>query len=157
MNLVSKIDPEVEQAFTSYISKFQKSFLTKEEYKARLANFRSTFEEVKLHNSNKASSFKMGLNKFSDWSKSEIDSILTFREPTDTDEDNTNDDDIDEPLLRADDILSAPASVDWRAKGAVTQVLDQGRCGSCYTYSTAAAVEGAYQIKTGKLIEMSKQ
>lgn len=67
MNLVSKVDPEVEQAFNNYISKFSKSFLTKEEFKARLTNFRNTYEEIKLHNSNKASSFKMGLNKFADW------------------------------------------------------------------------------------------
>jgi len=83
--------------------------------------------------------------------------MLQFKEPTDTDEDHTNEDEVDAPLLLGDDLLSAPASIDWRAKGAVTPVVDQGRCSGCYTFSAAAAVEGAYFLKTGKLIEMSKQ
>jgi len=76
LNLVSKVDPEVEGAFNNYVSKFQKSFLTKEEFRARLTNFRNRFEEVKLHNSNKDATYKMGLNKFSDWSPQEIDAML---------------------------------------------------------------------------------
>ena len=62
----------------------------------------------------------------------------------------------DETLLGAVR-LGAPASIDWRSKGAVTPVENQGRCGACYTFSAAYAVEGAYKIKTGKLIKMSKQ
>jgi hypothetical protein len=68
-NLVSKLDPEVEKAFTSYIAKHQRSFLTKEEYKARLQNFKSAYNDIKLHNADTKSSYKMSLNQFSDWSQ----------------------------------------------------------------------------------------
>ncbi|KAL3512647.1 hypothetical protein ACH5RR_025364 [Cinchona calisaya] len=50
-----------------------------------------------------------------------------------------------------------PPSVDWRKKGAVTSVKDQGQCGSCWAFSTVVAVEGINQIKTNKLISLSEQ
>jgi len=50
-----------------------------------------------------------------------------------------------------------PTSIDWRTKGAVTQVKDQGVCGSCWTFGSAAAFEGAYALHFGKLVEFSEQ
>lgn len=52
---------------------------------------------------------------------------------------------------------SIPASVDWRAKGAVTPIKNQGTCGSCWAFATAAAVESITKIKTGKLMSLSPE
>ena len=53
--------------------------------------------------------------------------------------------------------FEAPTEVDWRTKGAVTEVRDQGKCGSCYAFAVAGSVEGQHFRKTGKLISLSVQ
>jgi C1A family cysteine protease len=53
--------------------------------------------------------------------------------------------------------MSLPSSVNWVTAGAVTPVKDQGQCGSCWSFSTTGALEGIYQISTGKLVPFSEQ
>ena len=59
---LASVDPEVAQAYNNFMSRYSKSYLTKDEYKARLSNFRNTYEEIKLHNANNETSFQLGLN-----------------------------------------------------------------------------------------------
>jgi len=48
-------------------------------------------------------------------------------------------------------------AVDWVQRGALNPIKNQGQCGSCWAFSTVGALESAYQIATGQLVNVAEQ
>jgi len=67
------------------------------------------------------------------------------------------DDDEDDARRKKRAAPPPPPSIDWRDKGQVNEVQDQGLCGSCWTFSANAALEAAIFRKTKKLPKLSEQ
>jgi len=54
-------------------------------------------------------------------------------------------------------LVEAPAELDWRAKGVVNPIKNQGGCGSCWAFSAIANIESQYAIHNSKLLNFSEQ
>ncbi|KAK1319975.1 hypothetical protein QJS10_CPB04g01628 [Acorus calamus] len=108
-----------------------------------------------IHEFNKGDDpFKLHLNQFGDLTNDEfVRQYMGIAQ-----HDDVVDGDSDHQLnVKAEGDLTVPSSWDWRLKGAVTPVKNQGKCGACWAFSSVAAVEGINKIKTGNLISLSEQ
>ncbi|KAK3225201.1 hypothetical protein Dsin_005063 [Dipteronia sinensis] len=109
-----------------------------------------------VHNTNKMDKpYKLKLNKFADMTNQEFRSTyagskIKHYKMFQGSSHGTG-------TFMYENVQQVPPSVDWRKNGAVTNVKDQGQCGSCWAFSTIAAVEGINQIKTNKLVSLSEQ
>ncbi|KAF7234486.1 hypothetical protein EG68_11665 [Paragonimus skrjabini miyazakii] len=59
--------------------------------------------------------------------------------------------------VQLNDFEAVPQNVDWREKGAVGPVEDEGQCRSDWAFSIAGNIEGQLFRKTGQLFDLSKQ
>nr|AXQ06504.1 papain-like cysteine protease [Vriesea carinata] len=122
------------------------------EKERRFRIFKANVEYIESENRAGNRSYTLGPNRFSDLTNEEFRaSYLGFR-PT-----PRSDAPAREPFRYSDDSTGAPGSVDWRSRGAVTPVKDQGGCKCCWAFSAVAATEGITKITTGKLISLSEQ
>ncbi len=116
-----------------------------------LQNFADNEDLINAHNAGD-STYKLGHNQFSHMNREEWRAFVKL---------GLSRPDAEEGPAKIHeapaDVSTLPASVDWVAAGAVTGVKDQGQCGSCWSFSTTGALEGAYELKYGSLESFSEQ
>lgn len=132
-----------EKSFISWM-RSTNQYYTGDEYKFRLGIYLTNSRLVKEHNSAQKK-FTVSLNKFAAYTPSEYRTLLGFRMNL---------------QKRRNTRPSRKVNVDqldWRDKGVVNEIKDQGQCGSCWAFSALQAAESAYAIKNGKLYRFSEQ
>ncbi|XP_073309084.1 cysteine protease RD19A-like [Primulina huaijiensis] len=135
--------------FAIFKRRFNKAYRTQEEHDYRFSVFRDNLHRARRHQKLDPSAVH-GVTQFSDLTSREFRSQFLgvnrrLRLPSDAHKAD---------ILPTNDL---PTDFDWRDHGAVSPVKNQGSCGSCWSFSTTGAVEGAHFLATGKLESLSEQ
>ncbi|MCL7033201.1 hypothetical protein MKW94_006343 [Papaver nudicaule] len=147
-----RTEKELLDLYESWLVHHGKNYNALGEKERRFEIFKDNLKFIDQHNSENHS-YQVGLNSFADLSNEEykkmylgtkIDEQMRLGRPKS-----------DRYAVNVGDKL--PEHVDWRKEGAVVDVKNQGSCGSCWAFSTIAAVEGVNKIVTGDLISLSEQ
>ncbi|XP_065867933.1 zingipain-2-like [Euphorbia lathyris] len=142
-------DTSMYERHEQWIARFGRLYKDANEKAMRFKIFEENVQRIDSFNSEADKSYRLAVNQYADLTNKE------FRESRNRLNGRKNSAQI--WGFRYENDSGVPDSVDWRKKGAVTPIKDQGQCGSCWAFSAVAAVEGIHEIKTGKLIALSEQ
>lgn len=140
-----------EKKFKVFMENYGRSYSTEEEYLRRLGIFAQNMVRAAEHQALDPTAVH-GVTQFSDLTEDEFEKLYTGVNGGFPSSNNAAGG-IAPPL----EVDGLPENFDWREKGAVTEVKLQGRCGSCWAFSTTGSIEGANFLATGKLVSLSEQ
>nr|XP_046255797.1 cathepsin K [Scatophagus argus] len=119
----------------------------------RRAVWEKNMRMIEAHNQEAAlgmHSYELAMNHLGDMTSEEVSEKMTGLQVPMTHERSFT-------MALDDSVSRLPKAVDYRKKGMVTSVKNQGSCGSCWAFSSAGALEGQLAKSTGQLVDLSPQ
>ncbi|XP_008069903.1 cathepsin L1-like [Carlito syrichta] len=144
------LDDGLDAQWNRWKAKYRKLYGTNEEGWRR-AVWEKNMKRIEQHNREYREGkhgFTMAMNAFGDMTKEEYSQRVNGFQYQKTRKGK---------VFQEPPFLEMPRFVDWREKGYVTYVKDQGVCGPCWAFSATGALEGQMFRKTGKLVTLSEQ
>merc|ERR1711899_558686 len=139
------------QQWDEFKVQFNKEFRDLKHESERRAVFEANLDTIEAHNvkyEKGLSSYKMGINQFTDMTYEEFSNTVLM-EPRDSEH---------VEVMQSKKIeSSAPDAWDWRDEGILNPVKDQASCGSCWAFSTVGSTEAAWARAGNDLVSLSEQ
>ncbi|PVD36390.1 hypothetical protein C0Q70_03372 [Pomacea canaliculata] len=151
LGLTCSLDPDAE--WETFKRNFHKVYRDSREETYRRSVFQTHLDFIRQHNLEAdlgLYTFRVGVNEYADMTNEEFVRVMNgFRIPQNYEG--------TAPVYTPPKGLNPPASVDWRTKGYVTHIKNQGQCGSCWAFSATGSLEGQWFNKTKRLVSLSEQ
>ncbi|CAK9152592.1 unnamed protein product [Ilex paraguariensis] len=144
-------EPSISDRHEQWMARHGRVYKDIAEKERRFKIFKDNVEFIESFNKVGNRPYKLSINEYADQTNEEFKASHNgYKMPSNPKAMKTT-------SFKYENVTVVPASMDWRKKGAVTPIKDQGQCGSCWAFSTIAATEGITKLTTGKLISLSEQ
>ena len=141
-------------AFHEFLTEHGKEYKDRAEYKFRYGVYKENMKKIQFLRETERGTASYGATEFADLTETEYKERLGLTPVWKSHK--LQEDPIHWPPADIPDV-ELPTEFDWRDHNAVTEVKNQGQCGSCWAFSVTGNVEGQYAVKHGELLDLSEQ
>jgi len=136
--------------FADFMQTYGRHYLPAEEAH-RFQCFRQNLQLIDQRNAAGKGEERHGINQFADLCPKEFAKFYLGLRPGNATQKTIP------AIYTKSQLAAACTSIDWRTKGAVTPIKNQGQCGSCWSFSATGNMEGQWALAGKGLVSLSEE